>query len=148
MDAHKVILKYETKTGFKSHFSKLMDALSWPLHTCVSMPDIWCSFNAFVDCDVYFDENIGDKQTGDRHLGKTNAHIITVQKCKLCFLETIIQTDANRERETDRQTDRQNDRQKNRDRERHKKTDRQANRERESESLGKSLLCLRIIILK
>ena len=24
------------------------------------MPDIWCSFNAFVDYDVYFDENIGD----------------------------------------------------------------------------------------
>ena len=30
------------------------------------MPDIWCSFNAFVDYDVYFDENIGDKQTGDQ----------------------------------------------------------------------------------
>ena len=61
------------KQGFKSHFLNLMDALwAWllpdytiELYTYVSMPDIWCSFNAFVDYDAYFDENIGDKQTGD-----------------------------------------------------------------------------------
>ena len=32
------------------------------------MLGIWCSFNAFVDYDVYIDENIGDKETGDQTL--------------------------------------------------------------------------------
>ena len=84
------------------------------------MPDIWCSFNAFVDYDVHLDENIGDKQAGDQTFWETNAYIMTVQKCKLCFP----QTGANREREseTDRQTKTQKkDRQKNRDREKHEK---------------------------
>ena len=61
------------KQSFNAHFSNLMDALeSWilpgyttALYMCVSMPDMWCSFIAFVDCDVYFDDNIDDKQTGD-----------------------------------------------------------------------------------
>ena len=127
-------------------WSWLLPGYTTELYTCVSMPDIWCSFNAFVDYDVYFDENETSKLE-IRHFGKTNTYIMTIQKCKLCFP----QTGANRDRQTNRQTDRQKHKERqaeNRDRERHKKTDRQANRERESKSLGKSLLCHRIIILK
>ena len=60
------------KHGFNSHFLNEMDTLgSWllsgytiKLYTCVCMTDIRCSF--VVDYDVYFDENVGDKQTGDQ----------------------------------------------------------------------------------
>ena len=43
-------------------WSSLLPGYASELYTCVSMSDIWCSFIAFVDYDVYFDENIGDKQ--------------------------------------------------------------------------------------
>ena len=88
-----------------------------------------------------------------RYFGKTNAYIKTVQKCKLCFPQNDHsdrgrEREREKERERERQTDKKTDRQKNRDSERHKKTDRQTKKERERESLGKSLLCLKVIIDK
>ena len=70
------------------------------------MPDIWCSFNAFVDYNVYFDENVGDI----RHFGKANAYIMTVQKCKV-----VPQKWSFRQMQIERETDRQTEKQKQRD---------------------------------
>ena len=99
-----------------------------------------------------------------RHFGKTNACIMTMQTCtayimfptKRSFRQMQIEREREREREkernrqTDRQSDRhreaQKDRQKNRQRQNDRQTDEQ--RKREREGLGKSLLCLRIIMLK
>ena len=71
------------------------------------MTDIRCSFKAFVDYDVYFDESIRDKQTGDQILWENPCvHHDCVQ------IILIIQTEANREaeRERERETDRERDR--------------------------------------
>ena len=70
------------------------------------MTDIRCSFKAFVDYDVYFDENIDDKQTGD------HAYIMTVHK--LCSFRQR-QIYREKENERDRHTE------KAREREREKK---------------------------
>ena len=70
------------------------------------MPDIWCSFNAFVDYDVYFDETIGDKQTGDQTFWENQcvyndyANMYIMFPTKRSFRQMQI------ERERDRQTDR------------------------------------------
>ena len=74
------------------------------------MPDIWCSFNAFVDYNVYFDENIGDI----RHFGKAIVYIMTVQKCKVVppkwsFRQMQVERERERETETDREKQRQRD---------------------------------------
>ena len=94
-----------------------------------------------------------------RHFGKTNAYIMTVQKCKLCFpqndhsdrckeRERERETDRQRHTQKDRQTEKQRQRETQNDRQTDKQREREREREREGESLGKGLLFLRIIMLK
>ena len=82
-----------------------------------------------------FDKNIGDKQTGDQTFWENQYIHNDCKNVNYISHKTIIQTDANRERDRQGETQKERQTEKQRQREAHKKTDRQANRERESESL-------------